>query len=52
VPRFLDLDRLAAAVGPALTDPGTASVWQDVHGRAFALGHFAVWYEDEVLSVR
>lgn len=50
VPRFLDVDRLSAAVGPALVDPATASTWQDVHGRAFALGQFAVWYEDEVLG--
>jgi asparagine synthase (glutamine-hydrolysing) len=50
VPRFLDVDRLAAAVGPELTNPETASVWQDIHGRAFAVGQFAVWYEDEVLG--
>lgn len=50
VPQFLDVDRLAAAVGPALSDPETASTWQDIHGRAFAVGQFAVWYEDQVLS--
>ena len=50
VPEVLDLDALASAVGPALTDPETAGTWQDVFGRAFSLGHFVVWYEDEVLS--
>lgn len=50
VPQVLDVDRLAAAVGPELSDPATASVWQDIHGRAFAIGQFVVWYEDEVLS--
>lgn len=50
VPEFLDLDRIAAALGAPITDPATAVVWQDVYGRAFALGQFAVWYEDEVLN--
>lgn len=50
VPEFLDLDLLDVAVGPPLTDPDTAVIWQDIFGRAFSLGHFAVWYEDEVLG--
>lgn len=50
VPQFLDVERLAAAVGPQVSDPGTASMWQDIHGRAFAVGQFAVWYEDQVRS--
>jgi hypothetical protein len=52
VGEFLDLDALDAAVGPELTDPETASTWQDIYGRAFSLGQFAVWYEDEVLTAR
>jgi asparagine synthase (glutamine-hydrolysing) len=50
VPEFLDLELLSSVVGPPLTDPGTAVIWQDIYGRAFSLGHFAVWYEDEILG--
>ncbi|GAA3828257.1 hypothetical protein GCM10022242_32070 [Nocardioides panacisoli] len=50
VPEILDLELLASVVSPLLTDPDTAVLWQDVYGRAFSLGHFVVWYEDEVLS--
>nr|WP_246304972.1 asparagine synthase C-terminal domain-containing protein [Nocardioides thalensis] len=50
VRQVLDVERLATAVGPEMTDPATASVWQDIHGRAFAIGQFAVWYEDRVRS--
>lgn len=49
VPGFLDLDRLEASLTD-FRDPTTALEWQGVYGRAFALGQFAVWYEDEVLS--
>lgn len=47
--QVLDLDRLDAAVGPLMTDPLTAQAWQAIHGRAFAVGQFIAWYEDEVL---
>ena len=50
VPEVLDLEMLASVVGPLLTDPDTAVLWQDVYGRAFSLGHFVVWYEDEILN--
>jgi asparagine synthase (glutamine-hydrolysing) len=50
VGEFLDLEALERSIGPEMTDPATASDWQDVYGRAFSLGHFAVWYEDEVLG--
>jgi hypothetical protein len=50
VPEFLDLELLSSVVGPPLTGPGTAVIWQDIYGRAFSLGHFAVWYEDEILG--
>lgn len=49
VPRFVDLDALERSLGPELDDPRRAAGWQGVHGRAFSYGHFAVWYEDEVL---
>lgn len=50
VPEFVDLDALEAGIGRGLADPATAVLWQNVFGRAFALGRFAVWYEDEVLG--
>lgn len=50
VPEFIDLDRLAAAIGPQMSAPETAAHWQGIHGRAFAFGHYAVWYEDRVLA--
>ncbi|MEZ0579739.1 asparagine synthase-related protein [Nocardioides sp. MH1] len=50
VPQFLDLDALEAGLHRGLTDPATAQLWQAVYGRAFSLGAFAVWYEDEVLA--
>lgn len=50
VPQFLDIERLRASIAPAMTDPDTALLWQGAHGRAFSVGHFAVWYEDEVLG--
>lgn len=50
VSEFVDLDALDAAIGPGLTDPGVAALWQGVYGRAFSLGRFAVWYEEEVLA--
>ncbi len=50
VPSFIDLDALERSLGPDLADPVRAIYWQGVHGRAFSYGHFAVWYEDEVLG--
>jgi hypothetical protein len=50
VPEFVDLDALDAAIGPGLTDPEVASLWQNVYGRSFSLGRFALWYEEEVLA--
>ncbi|MCL2614524.1 MAG: asparagine synthase-related protein [Nocardioidaceae bacterium] len=50
VPAFVDLDRLEASLGEEFRDPTTALEWQGVYGRAFAVGQFAVWYEDEVLG--
>lgn len=49
VPGFVDLDALERSLGPDLADPLRAIYWHGVHGRAFSYGHFAVWYEDEVL---
>lgn len=50
VPGFVDLDALERSLGPELADPLRAIYWHGVHGRAFSYGHFAVWYEDEVLG--
>lgn len=50
VPQFVDLDALERSLGPDLADPLRAVHWHGVHGRAFSYGHFAVWYEDEVLG--
>ncbi|WP_220793650.1 asparagine synthase-related protein, partial [Nocardioides stalactiti] len=49
VPEFIDLDALERAIGAGLADPVVAPWWQNVYGRAFALGRFALWYEEEVL---
>lgn len=46
VREIMDVDRLAAAIGPDLTGP-TALEWQSVWGRAFAIGQFVVWHEEE-----
>lgn len=50
VPEFVDLDALEAGIGRGLADPAVATLWQNVYGRAFSLGRFATWYEDEVLA--
>ncbi len=50
VAQFIDLDALEAGIGRGLGDTATAVLWQNVFGRAFALGRFAVWYEDDVLG--
>ncbi|HWU21091.1 MAG TPA: asparagine synthase-related protein [Nocardioides sp.] len=46
----IDTDRLEASLGAPFHDPRTVLQWQGVYGRAFGLGQFICWYEDEVLS--
>lgn len=45
----IDVDRLEASLLAPFEDPSTAMEWQGVYGRAFAIGQFILWYEDEIL---
>lgn len=46
----IDLDRLDASLGAPFADLANCHEWQGVFGRAFGVGQFICWYEDEVLA--
>ena len=48
--QFIDVDRLSQALDVGLPIGADAELWEATHGRAFGLGLFAAWYEDEVLE--
>ncbi|HWU22230.1 MAG TPA: asparagine synthase-related protein [Nocardioides sp.] len=48
----IDATRLATSLDMELDDPDSVIHWQGVFGRAFAVGQFICWYDDEVLSPR